>query len=46
MPIKLQNQIMDILRLFIDKKDRRRVENFAKAKLKYYHDAIIEDTGE
>jgi len=46
MPIKQQNQTMDLLRLFLDRKDRKRVENYARERLKIFHERIIDDEGE
>jgi len=37
---------MDLLRLFLDRKDRKRVENYARERLKIFHERIIDDEGE
>ena len=45
LPIKLQNQISDTLKVFLGRRERRKIENYSKEKLKEFHEAIIEDDG-
>jgi hypothetical protein len=45
LPIKLQNQITDTLQVFVDRKDRRKIESYNKERLIVFHSAIMEDDG-